>query len=79
MVYLQCTGPRVGAPCSSKKDCDIACSCDPPGAVLGGGTPPQGPPDGTRGATGVCGGTLRVGTWMCQIDDSGKVAHVIVD
>ena len=79
MVYLSCTGPRIGSPCTSKKDCDIACSCDPPDAVLGGGTPQQGPPDGTRGATGVCGGTLRVGTWMCQIDERGVVSHVIVD
>lgn len=79
MVFLTCTGPRIGKPCTSKNDCDIACSCDPPGAIVGGGTPPQGPPDGTRGATGVCGARLQVGTWMCQIDERGVVTHTIVD
>ena len=79
MTYLRCEGPRIGKPCRSKNDCDIACSCDPAGAFIGGGTPPMGPPDGTRGATGTCGASLHVGTWMCQIDDHGVVGHVIVD
>jgi hypothetical protein len=77
MVYLRCTGPRIGKPCRSKNDCDVACSCDVPGVVLGVG--PEDPPSGTRGATGVCTDVLRVGTWMCQIDENGVVGHVIVD
>jgi hypothetical protein len=79
MVYLSCAGPQIGKACRAKGDCDVVCSCDPPDAYLGGGTPPRGPADGTRGAVGRCGGRLQIGTWMCQIDEHGTVTHVIVD
>ena len=79
MVFLSCDGPQIGKPCHAKGDCDVVCSCDPPDAHLGGGTPPAGPTDGTRGAVGRCGGRLQVGTWMCEIDEHGIVGHVIVD
>jgi hypothetical protein len=75
-VYLQCRGPQIGKPCKSKNDCDIVCSCALPGAL---GKDEDGPKDGTPGVTGHCDGTLRVGTWMCQIDEKGLVAHWIVD
>ena len=78
-VFLSCSGPQIGKACRAKGDCDVVCSCDPPDAHLGGGTDPQGPPDGTRGAVGRCGGRLQVGTWMCEIDEHGVVGHVIVD
>jgi len=79
MVFLSCDGPQIGKACRAKGDCDVVCSCDPDSAHLGGGTPPQGPADGTRGAVGHCGGRLQVGTWMCEIDEHGAVTHVIVD
>jgi hypothetical protein len=38
-----------------------------------------GPPSGTRGQTGVCGGDLQVGVWMCEINEKGEVSHKIID
>ncbi|MFO0547790.1 MAG: hypothetical protein U0271_05345 [Polyangiaceae bacterium] len=76
MVYLACHGPQIGQACSSKKDCDIACSCDPQGLPM---RDHAGPPDGTRGAKGVCSGVRAVGVWMCDIDENGVVSHLIVD
>jgi len=79
MVYLSCYGPQIGKACHARRDCDVVCSCDPPDAHLGGGTPPAGPPDGTRGAVGHCGGRMQIGTLMCEIDEHGIVGHIIVD
>ena len=77
-VILRCEGPRVGRPCSRKGDCDIACFCH--GHQIG--PAPQsysGPREGSTGITGVCGGTLWAGAWMCQLDENGKVTPVIID
>jgi hypothetical protein len=79
MVFLRCEGPQLGAPCASKSDCDVVCSCDSAEAPRSPGKGMQGPKDGTRGVKGTCGGTLAVGVWMCEIDEHGVVTHVIVD
>ncbi|MCW5806474.1 MAG: hypothetical protein KIT31_29185 [Deltaproteobacteria bacterium] len=78
MQFLTCRGPRIGLPCKSKLDCDIACSCDA-SDHLSPGAGPQGPADGSRGVLGHCAGSLQIGVWMCQIDEHGKVGHTIVD
>jgi hypothetical protein len=67
----------LGKPCTSKEDCDVACSCASPTAPPG--RDQEGPKDGTRGVTGHCAGTFAVGTWMCEIDEHGVVAHRIVE
>lgn len=79
MVFLTCTGPQVGAPCTQKADCDIACSCDPAGQMLDPRTRASTPADGARGVTGTCAGRLQIGVWMCQLDEHGVVTRVIVD
>jgi hypothetical protein len=79
MVFLSCRGPQIGKPCRAKTDCDIACSCDDPDEPLGNHNTPQGPADGTTGAIGHCTGLRQIGVWMCDIDENGRVGHVIVD
>ncbi len=78
-VFLRCQGPQIGQPCHSKRDCDVACSCDPGNQLPRPADGPLGPKDGTRGVTGVCTGQLAIGVWMCQLDENGAVSHVIVD
>ncbi len=68
----------MGRPCTRKGDCDVACFCN----GHENGPDPQrysGPASGTTGITGVCGGTLWTGAWMCQLDEAGKVSRVIID
>jgi hypothetical protein len=79
MIYLSCTGPQVGQPCSKKGDCDLGCSCDDQSQPLNNNNGPQGPADGTRGVTGVCTGQMQIGVWMCTLDETGAVSHMIVD
>lgn len=76
---LTCHGPRIGIPCSKKSDCDIACAC-PSSEVA----PPHARerddlPDGTTGLVGRCAGANYVGTWMCRLDEEGRVSHMIID
>jgi hypothetical protein len=77
-IYLDCEGPQIGQPCTKKSDCDIACSCDGDGP-FDPRSDGRGPPDGTRGVTGVCTGQRAMGVWMCDIDETGTVSHMIVD
>ena len=79
MTFLSCHGPRIGAPCRAKTDCDVACSCDAPDELLRPGDGAQGPADGTTGVVGHCQGALQIGVWMCQLDEHGRVSRVIVD
>lgn len=76
-TLLTCRGPRVGAACTRKSDCDIACMC--PGVQWPRGSRAQGPPAGTTGTVGVCASEIWAGAWMCQIDADGKVTNVIID
>jgi len=78
-IVTECHGPQIGAPCARRGDCDVACSCDPPGAILRAGEGGQGPANGTRGVTGTCTGVIQIGVWMCRIDENGIVGHVILD
>jgi hypothetical protein len=78
-IATDCHGPQVGKPCARRGDCDIACSCDPPGELLRPGQGGQGPANGTRGVTGTCTGVIQIGVWMCRIDENGVVGHVILD
>jgi len=80
-VITECNGPQIGRPCTSRKDCDVACFCDPHAdrVLLRPGDAPSGPPDGTRGVTGSCGGRIQVGVSICEIDEFGKVVHKIID
>ncbi len=77
-AILSCRGPRIGSPCTRKGDCDIACFCqgNQNGPEL---SSDSGPASGATGLTGVCGGTLWAGAWMCQIDEAGKVTRIIID
>ncbi len=79
MTFLSCHGPQIGAACQKKGDCDVACFCDDPTRARDPRSAASGPADGTLGVTGVCGGRLQIGVWMCQIDEKGAVTHVIVD
>jgi len=78
-IVTECHGPQIGTPCARRGDCDIACSCDPPGEMLRAGEGGQGPANGTRGVTGTCAGVIQIGVWMCRIDENGIVSHVILD
>jgi hypothetical protein len=78
-TILSCRGPQIGKPCQRKQDCDVACFCGAQQGPLDPRARPAGPPDGTRGHTGVCGGTLQAGVWMCQINDKGLVSRMIID
>jgi hypothetical protein len=78
-VFLDCSGPQIGKTCTKKGDCDVVCFCKGQATLISPGAGPAGPADGTRGQTGVCGGTLQVGVWTCEIDEKGAVTHVIVD
>jgi hypothetical protein len=78
-IVTECHGPQIGTPCARRGDCDIACSCDPPGEILRGGERGQGPADGTTGVTGTCTGLIQIGVWMCRIDENGIVSHEILD
>ena len=75
-VYLRCEGPQIGQACTKKSDCDIACSCDADNPFH---RRDRGPADGTRGLTGVCTGTRAIGVWLCDLDETGAVSHMIVD
>ncbi len=75
---LICRGPQVGRPCQRKQDCDLVCFCEDHGMLSPGAGAP-GPPPGTSGHTGVCGGTLQAGVWMCEIDEKGLTTRVIID
>jgi hypothetical protein len=78
-TVLSCVGGQIGKACRKKGDCDVVCFCpddgNPPAPEKG----PTGPNDGTTGVTGVCGGSLQAGVWMCEIDEKGAVTHVILD
>jgi hypothetical protein len=77
MTFLTCRGPQVGKACHSKRDCDVACSCD--GDSPGRPGDRHGPKDGTKGVTGRCADSRQIGVWMCDIDEKGVVTHLIVD
>ena len=78
-TVLDCRGPQVGQPCARKTDCDVVCACPGQGGRLSNMDGPSGPADGTTGIIGTCGGIVQVGVWRCEIDEAGKVTHVIID
>jgi hypothetical protein len=78
-IVLDCHGPQIGKPCTRKGDCDILCACPGQDGPLSNDDGPSGPVDGTKGVTGTCSGILQVGVWRCEIDEDGKVTHVIID
>ena len=78
-VFLNCRGPRIGAPCTRKSDCDVLCACPGQAGRLSNLDGPSGPPDGTTGITGECGGIEQDGVWRCEIGETGQVTHVIIN
>ncbi|MFO0665446.1 MAG: hypothetical protein U0174_15935 [Polyangiaceae bacterium] len=76
---LTCRGPRIGAPCTRKSDCDIACSCPSSDTAPPSAGARDNIPDGTTGLVGRCASANYRGTWMCRLDEEGKVSHMIID
>ncbi len=77
--FLRCEGPQIGRPCTSKRDCDVACSCDADDSPRDPRDERHAPKEGTKGLTGFCSGRRQIGVWMCDIDEDGAVTHIIVD